>query len=171
MQPVTIKYLPIFNDNPDNPARCEVATGVIEINKFIWQFLTPEQREFVLAHEKGHYERQTFDEVQADQYALEKLKLRKKNSLWNYVKSVRAISHDDPLRCRNAERNALQVAADNGSKEAKQLLQSERYRQFANADGNATAGNLPIDINIPFGYAMIVILLVVVVCIIIGIKL
>ncbi len=169
MKPATIKYLPIFNDNPDNPARCEVATGVIEINKFIWQFLTPEQREFVLAHEQGHYERQTFDEVQADRYALERLKLRKKNSLRHYVKSVRTISHDDPLRCINAERNALQVAADKGSKEAKQLLQSERYKKYANADGdNTTAISLPI--NIPFGYAMIIILVIVVVCVIIGIK-
>lgn len=154
---VSITYLPIFPDNPDNPARCEVKTGRIEINRLIWDLLPDYQKEYVIAHEKGHYYRQTYDEVAADAYALEQLKLRKKNSLWHFVKSVRAISHADPVRCRAAEKAALEVAASKGSKDAKRLLPYYTGKAYANASGSefdhdATAAVFPIEIEIPTLY-------------------
>lgn len=150
MGEVSVTYLPVFNDNPDNPARCEVRTGRIEINRLIWDLLPEYQREYVLAHEKGHYYRQTYNEVEADRYALDRLKLRKPNSLWNYVKSVRAISHNDPVRCHAAERGALEVAARKGSKEAKALLPYyEQNRRYANASGKGeNCTEIPLDFTI-----------------------
>ena len=128
----TITYLPVFSENPGNPARCEVATGRIEINRQMWDVLSDRQREYVIEHEKGHYYRQTFNELEADKYALELLALKKKNSLWNYVQSVRSISHGDRRRCRAAEKGALEIAANNGSSQARELLMNG----YANADGS-----------------------------------
>jgi len=131
MQPHSITYLPVFPENPGNPARCEVATGRIEVNSDAFRVLPDYQREYVLEHEKGHYYRQTYDEVAADNYALQQLALKKKNSLWNYVKSVRNISHDDPRRVHAAEMSALRIAAQEGSADAQRLL----LEYYANADG------------------------------------
>lgn len=131
MKPHTITYLPTFPENPDNPGRCEVASGKIELNSEALRVLPDYQREFVMEHEKGHYYRQTFDEVTADAYALQQLALKKKNSLWNYVLSVRNISHNDPQRVRAAEIAALKIAAQNGSADAQRLLSN----YYANADG------------------------------------
>lgn len=167
MQKHTITYLPVFPENPGNPARCEVATGKIEINRQIWDLLPVEQRKYVLEHEKGHYYRQTFDEVEADAYALEQLALKKKNSLWNYVVSVRNISHGDTRRVRAAEKAALEVAAKHGSADAQRLL----LRYYANASGpSIEAGRiqLPVEINIPWYVFAWVILLVVTTCILIA---
>ena len=61
-----ITFVPPFEDSPGNPARCHVPTGRIEINNAVWPFLTPEQQEFVLHHEVGHYRLQTFNEQAAD---------------------------------------------------------------------------------------------------------
>lgn len=93
--------------------------------------LTPEQREFVLAHEEGHYKLQTYDELKADQYALQQLALKKKNSLWNYVKSVKSVSKNDKQRVYHAEKHALEIAANKGSSEASDLLRMH----YASADG------------------------------------
>lgn len=127
-----ITFVPAFEDSPSNPARCHVPTGRIEINNAVWPFLTPEQQEFVLHHEVGHYRLQTFNEQAADHYALQRLALKKRNSLWNFITSVRTISKNDPQRVRAAERSALQIAAKTGSRQAQQLLN----RQYANADGS-----------------------------------
>ena len=81
MRPHTITYLHTFPENPGNPGRCEVASGKIELNSEALRVLPDYQREFVVEHEKGHYYRQTFDEVTADAYALQQLALKKKNSL------------------------------------------------------------------------------------------
>ncbi len=160
MNQPTFIYLPIFNDNPDNPARCEVKTGRIEINRFMWNLLPDYQREYVLAHEKGHYYRQSFDEVEADRYALEQLKYKKPYSLWNYIKSVRAISHNDPQRCYAAEKGALEAAAAKGSAEARELLKT--HYSFANADGQRKSTvELPLNIDITSMQAALLIAVVV----------
>lgn len=130
---MTVRYLPVFPENPGNPARCHVPTGRIDINRQVWDVLTPEQQQFVLQHELGHYRLQTYDEVEADGYALSRLALRKPNSLWDYVTSVRAISHDNPRRVEAAQRGALRVAARDGSAKAAELL---RQLGWAAADGS-----------------------------------
>lgn len=168
MNAPTITYLPIFNDNPDNPARCEVKTGRIQVNRLIYDLLPDYQKEFVLEHEKGHYYGQSYNEVVADRYALDQLKLRKPNSLWNYVQSVRAISHEDPVRCYAAERGALQVAADHGSDYARQLLQQYTHSgKYACADGQATTCiDLPFDLRLNPVYLILAATLAVTLCII-----
>lgn len=128
-----ILYLPTFPENPSNPARVDVRTGEIEINSARWNRLTDAEKAFVLKHEEGHYEGQTFDEVKADQYALRQLALKKPYSLRDYLYAVDAISYGNKRRVNQAKYDVLKIAAANGSQEAKELL--ERYSMAA-ADGS-----------------------------------
>lgn len=127
----TIQILPVFPERPTNPARTNVRTGDIEINASRWKELSPETREFVLLHEVGHYKKQTFNEVEADRYALKHLSGKKPYSLWNYFNSVREVSYNNPERVSAARRDVLEIAADKGSKKAQLLL-----NRTANADGS-----------------------------------
>lgn len=131
-----ITYLPVFPERPTNPARTNVRTGEIEINAKRWNQLRPETREYVLLHEIGHYKEKTFDEVTADRYALRHLALKKPYSLWDYYQSVYEVSYGNPERMAAAQHDTLKIAAENGSREAKQLLYG-----YAAADGNEEQSN------------------------------
>lgn len=128
-----ITYLPVFPERPTNPARTNVRTGEIEINAKRWNELRPETQEYVLLHEIGHYKQKTFDEVAADRYALQHLALKKPYSLWDYYKSVYEVSYGNPERMAAAQYDTLKIAADNGSREAEELIK----RYYAAADGNS----------------------------------
>lgn len=130
---MTINFKNTFPESPTNPARCYVPTGDIEINLERWRQLTPAEREFVLRHEEGHFAQQTFDETEADDYALQQMALKKPYSLQNHIESVKRISYCNPRRVRNAQLQALRVAASDGSIEAKKLL---TQRASAAADGD-----------------------------------
>lgn len=132
---MTINYLPIFSDSPTNAARVYVPTGDIEINLSRWRELTDAEREFVLRHEEGHFARQTFDECEADDYALKQMALKKPYSLQNHIKAVENISKNNAERVQNATRKTLLIAAKNGSKEAQKIL------GLANAEGTPKAKN------------------------------
>ena len=131
-----ITYLPVFPERPTNPARTNVRTGEIEINSKRWNQLRPETREYVLLHEIGHYKEKTFHEVAADRYALRHLALKKPYSLWDYYQSVYEVSYGNPERMAAAQYDTLKIAAENGSKEAKQLLYG-----YAAADGSEDQSN------------------------------
>lgn len=131
-----ITYLPVFPERPTNPARTNVRTGEIEINAKRWNQLRPGTREYVLLHEIGHYKEKTFDEVAADRYALRHLALKKPYSLWDYYQSVYEVSYGNPERMAAAQYDTLKIAAENGSKEAKQLLYG-----YAAADGSEDQSN------------------------------
>ena len=98
-----VVYLPTFKDSPSNPARANLATKVIEINAFAWQFLDNKQREFVMQHEIGHLRKHTFDESVADKYALDNIKIKKNFTLQDFLECVKSIAKDDPDRERKAE--------------------------------------------------------------------
>lgn len=127
-----IVYIPSFGKTA-NPARCHVPSGVIEINNAVWPYLTDAQREFVLNHERGHRDLKTYDELKADNFALGKMALKKKESLWNHIQSVKSISYNNPQRVHNAELQALRIAAKNGSPKAIELL--KKNGMYTNASG------------------------------------
>ncbi len=137
MQKITV--LPIFPERPTNPARTNVRTGEIEINAARMRELRQDTREYVLWHELGHYKLQTFDEVAADRYALSRMAGKKPYSLWNYFQSVNEVSYGNPERVNAARQDVLEIAAKNGSKEAKKLL--DRY---AAADGSESLSKTKI---------------------------
>jgi len=141
-----IVHFPIFPESPTNPARVDVRSGVIEINDARWKELSEEEKAFVLLHERGHYQEQTFDEVRADQYALRQLALKKPYSLRNYLYAVNEISYGNKRRVNQAKYDVLRIASENGSREAKELL--DKY-SVASADGSKPYGfNLTICIAI-----------------------
>lgn len=127
-----IIQLPIFWDRPTNPARTNLLTGDIEINMHRFSRMPEYMQDFVMLHEQGHYELQTFSEVEADRYALSHLALKKPESLWHYVESVSNVSYDNPERVSDAALQTLRIAADKGSGQAKQIL---RGKLNVNADG------------------------------------
>ena len=132
-----ITYYPVFPERPTNPARTNIQTGEIEINTKRWNQLSPETREYVLLHEMGHFKEKTFDEVKADRYALRHLALKKPYSLWNYYQSVNEVSYGNPQRMAAARKDVLNIAADNGSRKAQQLL-----NRYAAADGTILESKL-----------------------------
>lgn len=124
--------LPVFPESPTNPARVNVRTGEIEINAKRFDSLGRWTQEFVMLHEEGHYKEKTFDEVKADQYALSRLALKHPYSLRDYLAAVREVSYNNPRRVNQAQHDVLEIAAQDGSKEAQELL--NRY-YYAAADG------------------------------------
>ena len=152
-----IRYLPRFEESTTNPARCHIPTGRIEINQSRWDLLTPEEKDFVLQHEIGHYKQQTLDECRADNYALRQLALKKTYSLLNFVHSVRNISKNDPDRVQNATMGTLKVAADNGSTYAAALLKAS----YANAEGPDNTQRINRMIKITAGIVLAITLIVI----------
>ena len=121
-----IKVFDTFPENPQNPARTDMSSGVIEINKEAFDRLPNFTKRFVIYHEMGHFLLKTFDECKADDYALKKMAFKEKYSLSNHVDSVYMMARDDVRRKRHALLSVLTLAAANGSEEALNLI--NKYR-------------------------------------------
>ena len=130
MEVNNIKYYSVFKENPRNPARVDLDTGVIEVNLLAFYLLTDFEKKFVLLHELGHYNLQTLSEIDADYYALERLAFTERNSLKQFIDAVKKISKNDPVRIEAAKVNALKFAAKAGSEEAEQLLKKVTYKDY-----------------------------------------
>jgi len=72
------------------PARVNRQTGQVYLNSRIWDSLSPEIQTFILLHEEGHYQLQTKDELQADNYASKRFLGSQPFSL---KKSIEALEH------------------------------------------------------------------------------
>lgn len=143
-----------FSESATNPARCFFGEDLIEVNRSVFERLTPYQQRFVLLHEEGHLANNNKDEVAADRFALERLALKSENSLFDYVKSIDRIALSDE-RKRQARLDALKIAAKAGSKEAADVL------GYANAEDDGT--------NEPDGNNAACVILVLLILIIFGI--
>lgn len=125
---ITIKHVPIFPDNPQNPAKCNIKTGVITLNDSVWNKLTPLEQQYWLAHEEGHIRTRGGSEVEADIYAFKRVAGSQLYSLRDIRRSMQKIIATNPnapeakARIDNNMRLSLQMAADRGSESAKQLL-------------------------------------------------
>lgn len=125
---ITIKHVPIFPDNPQNPAKCNIKTGVITLNDSVWNKLTPLEQQYWLAHEEGHIRTRGGSEVEADIYAFKRVAGSQPYSLRDIRRSMQKIIATNPnapeakARIDNNMRLSLQIAADRGSESAKQLL-------------------------------------------------
>lgn len=125
---ITIKHVPVFPDNPQNPAKCNIKTGVITLNDSVWNKLTPLEQQYWLAHEEGHIRTRGGSEVEADIYAFKMVAGSQPYSLRDIRRSMQKIIATNPnapeakARIDNNMRLSLQMAADRGSESAKQLL-------------------------------------------------
>lgn len=121
-----IRVLNSFPENPSNPARTDMNTGVIEINNEAFSMLPEHTRKFVIYHEIGHYLLQTYDEREADDYALKKMALKSKYSLKHHIDSVYLIARDDIRRKRHALLSVLTLLAGTGDSEAIEMLKNRK---------------------------------------------
>ena len=121
-----IKVFDTFPENPQNPARTVMSTGVIEINKEAFARLPKFTQQWVIYHEMGHFMLKTFDECKADDYALKRMAFKEKYSLSNHVDSVYMMARDDVRRKRHALLSVLTLAAANGNEEAMNLIKNYR---------------------------------------------
>lgn len=125
---ITVKHQPTFPDNPQNPAKCNVRTGVITLNDAVWNKLTPIEQAYWLAHEEGHIRTGGGSEVEADRFAFKKVAGTQQYSLRDIRRALRKIISTNPnapeakARIDSNMRLSLQMAADRGSESAKELL-------------------------------------------------
>lgn len=62
-----------YKDNMgSNPASVNIRTGVVSLNRDIWDKLTDYEKAIILLHEEGHYRLKTLDEIRADIYSIDK---------------------------------------------------------------------------------------------------
>lgn len=54
----------------NNPATVNIETGVVYINKPLWNKLSDYEKAIILLHEEGHYANKSLDEIKADCYAI-----------------------------------------------------------------------------------------------------
>jgi hypothetical protein len=81
----------VYRDNfaeSISPARVYRDEGVIEINLKRWFRLPKAYRDYILAHEEGHYVLDTSDESAADEFAFKKLAGKMPGSLRNTAKAL-----------------------------------------------------------------------------------
>lgn len=62
--------VPFLDTN--TPARVHRPSGTIFINGAVWNNFNDDEKKIIIEHEIGHYQLQTADELEADNYALEK---------------------------------------------------------------------------------------------------
>ncbi len=119
---IKIVHRPTFPDNPNNPARCNRLTGVIEINDSVFSQLTPVQQAFWINHEKGHIIHQTPSELIADEYAHSTTAGSAPYSLRQIQKTVTDIASYSPERVNQSTRLSLEYAAQKGSQQAQEII-------------------------------------------------
>lgn len=122
-----IKWFDTFPESPSNPARTDMSSGVIEINRSAYDLLPQYTKDFVIQHEIGHYVLRTLDETKADDYALSKMALNSEYSLKHHVDSVYMLARDDVKRKYHALLSVLTVMANLGDKDAIELLKNQNH--------------------------------------------
>jgi len=75
-----MKIVPV-KDLGNTPAKVSRRTGTIYLNCEIWDKLPKQERKAIFYHEKGHYELNTSNEFEADNYAFERYAGTEKYSL------------------------------------------------------------------------------------------
>ena len=147
---ITIKHVPIFPDNPKNPAKSNIATGVITINDSVWAQLSPIEQDYWLAHEEGHIRNVFGSEVDADTYAFRKIAGSQMYSLRDIRRTLRKITATNPnapeakARLLNNAQLSLEFASNKGSESAKQLLSKQQTQKtMTTAFVNSSTLNFP----------------------------
>lgn len=114
-----------FIPGSTTPARVFHNTGVIQINRSRWNKIPQFAKDFILAHEEGHYLGKTRSELFADNYAFEKLKFKQPESLKNSIRALTEVlpmtTPEHSLRIREQIKRSLLADANKNEKAAKLL--------------------------------------------------
>ena len=105
------------------PASVDMRTGVISINKSVWDRYDNFEKAFVIMHEVGHYALDTDSEYEADAYALKHVYRTAPRSLKRSLQTLCKIRVVDPVRLERLYQEALMLDASDGNELAAIELQ------------------------------------------------
>ncbi|MBR6279391.1 MAG: hypothetical protein IKR41_11655 [Bacteroidales bacterium] len=140
-----VPRIEIVPDLGSTPARVNRRTGTVYISKRVFSPLSKRERNFVLAHEEGHYRLNTSVETKADEYAMKKYAGTEPFSLKNTLKILRNTLdvENNPghrRRLRALEKAVLRYDAEvYGNKKAQALLDKIESENF---NGNMAQENI-----------------------------
>ncbi len=116
------------------PAAVDVDTGIILINRDVWNHYDKLQQQFIIEHEIAHYLHPEYSEIEADRVALHKIAGKTKHSLRRALSALFKVGVKDETRLEALYMEALRIDAKHGNKEAAEEL--ERIEGMdENADG------------------------------------
>lgn len=97
------------------PASVDMQTGVISINKSVWDRYDNFEKAFVIMHEVGHYVQDTDSEYEADAYALRHVYKTAPCSLKRSLRALCKIGVVDHTRLSKLYQEALKLDAADGN--------------------------------------------------------
>ncbi len=104
-------YISFADDlGASNPASINRATGHIKINRSLWFAIPDIYKRLILEHEKGHYFEQTRSELEADEYAFNRIAGTEQGSLRNVVMALNDLLKSDTPLNKNRIRSMLKRA-------------------------------------------------------------
>ncbi len=118
------------SDLQDCPAAVDMDTGDIYINRDVWDKYTESEKQFILQHESGHYNRQTDSEEESDLYALRQNFGKVKKSLKSSFSALEKAGVKSKKRIDSLWRNALTIDAKNGNETARKELAKLNLEHF-----------------------------------------
>lgn len=140
------------------PAAIDMRTGVISINKSVWDSYDKFEKSFVIYHELGHYVLDTDSEYEADAYALRHVYKTAPRSLKRSLQTLMKIRVIDSRRLDALYREALQLDACDGNHDAVLELKrintnlftqkSNNMRNFAGQESYLRKNQQPADVKI-----------------------
>ena len=123
-------------------AEVDMRTGVVSINADVWDIYDDFEKNFIIAHEMGHYNLDTDDETAADKYALSYVFGTAPRSLKRSIQALYRIGVLDSDRVLKLYQYALQMDANAGNQQAAIELQSvendynEEFNQTSTTNQN-----------------------------------
>ena len=112
------------------PASVDMRTGVVSINRSVWDRYDNFEKGFILMHEMGHYVLDTDSEYDADAYAIRKVYRTAPRSLKRSLQTLLKIRVIDMSRLDNLYREALALDAEDGNFDA--YIELENINQSNN---------------------------------------
>lgn len=109
------------------PASVDMDSGLISINRSVWDRYDRFEKNFILWHEIGHYELDTDSEYEADEYALQHVYKTAPRSLKRALQTLYKIRVVDGSRLDHLYRVALTLDAADGNGNASLELQNIEY--------------------------------------------
>lgn len=116
------------------PAAIDMTTGVISINRSVWNRFDNFEKAFVIYHELGHYNLDTDDEYKADAYALRHVYKSAPRSLKRALRALVKCNIVDHARLDALYQEALKLDAEDGNTDA--VLELENINYFNNQSKN-----------------------------------
>lgn len=121
------------------PASVDMGTGVISINRSVWDRYDNFEKAFILFHEIGHYELNTDSEYEADAYALNHVYRTAPRSLKRSLQTLCKIGVLDAQRLERLFEECLRLDANDGNRVAQLELINITNNKITGKMTNRTA--------------------------------